>query len=305
MSVVSLKGICDLHIHTNPDLRKRAYTDFELADAAVRVGARAVLIKSHLGPTVNRAFLTNEYVKFRYGEGTHFTMYGGLVLNQSVGGINPDAVEKALKLGAKEIWLPTQSSQHNLKKLGKDPAQGVALLENGKVVPKLLEVFRMIKDYDAILGTGHASPEESFRVIEAARDLGLEKILVTHPEWWVIDMSVEDQVRLVQDYGVYLERCYAQNMKPENKNAAASGQTPYKYNFESNLEIIQKVGYQHVLISTDGGQTENPYWEFAMEEYLHYLIEHGVALEEIYYMTKTIPYRLLGIQEEAVGAAKE
>ena len=55
MSRVSLKGICDMHVHTNPDLRLRAYNDLELADAAVRVGARALVIKSHLGFTVNRA----------------------------------------------------------------------------------------------------------------------------------------------------------------------------------------------------------------------------------------------------------
>ena len=31
-----------MHVHTNPDLRLRAYNDLELADAAVRVGARAL-----------------------------------------------------------------------------------------------------------------------------------------------------------------------------------------------------------------------------------------------------------------------
>lgn len=111
MGTVSLHGVCDMHVHTNPDLRLRAYNDFELADAAVRVGAKAIVIKSHLGFTVNRAYLTNQYVKRVYGENTGFTMYGGVVMNKVVGGINPEAVEKGLKLGAKEIWLPTQSAK--------------------------------------------------------------------------------------------------------------------------------------------------------------------------------------------------
>jgi 3-deoxy-D-arabino-heptulosonate 7-phosphate (DAHP) synthase len=105
MSRVSLKGICDMHVHTNPDLRTRAYNDLQLADAAVRVGARAIVIKSHLGFTVNRAAIANEYVKRVYGENTGFTMYGGVVMNKVIGGVNPEAVEKGLKLGAKEIWL--------------------------------------------------------------------------------------------------------------------------------------------------------------------------------------------------------
>ena len=63
MGKISMKGVCDMHVHTNPDLRLRAYDDFQLADAAVRVGARAIVIKTHLGFTVNRAYLTNQYVK--------------------------------------------------------------------------------------------------------------------------------------------------------------------------------------------------------------------------------------------------
>ena len=93
MSRVSLKGICDMHVHTNPDLRLRAYNDLELADAAVRVGARALVIKSHLGFTVNRANIANAYVKKVYGDKTNFTMYGGVVMNKVIGGVNPEAVE--------------------------------------------------------------------------------------------------------------------------------------------------------------------------------------------------------------------
>ena len=125
MGKISMKGVCDMHVHTNPDLRLRAYDDFELADAAVRVGARAIVIKTHLGFTVNRAYLTNQYVKKVYGENTGFTMYGGVVMNKVIGGINPEAVEKGLKLGAKEIWLPTQSAKRHLEKMGQDPAKGI------------------------------------------------------------------------------------------------------------------------------------------------------------------------------------
>ena len=284
MGTVSLKGVCDMHVHTNPDLRLRA---FELADAAVRVGAKAIVIKSHLGFTVNRAYLTNQYVKRVYGENTGFTMYGGVVMNKVVGGINPEAVEKGLKLGAKEIWLPTQSAKRHLEKMGQDPAKGIELVRDGKVVPELLDVFRMIKDYNVVLGTAHVSPEEAFVVIEAARDAGVKKIVVTHPEWWVVDMSMEDQIRLVKDYDVILERCYAQNM----------GGGVYKSNLPDNLEIIKAVGYEHVMVDTDGGQTENPHWELALAEYMQYLVDHGIPEEQVYHMMKTIPYRLLGIEE--------
>jgi hypothetical protein len=281
MGKVSLQGVCDMHVHTNPDLRLRAYDDFELADAAIRVGAKAIVIKSHLGFTVNRAYLTNQYVKRVYGENTGFTMYGGVVMNKVVGGINPEAVEKGLKLGAKEIWLPTQSAKRHLEKMGQNPANGIELVRDGN------DVFRLIKDYDVVLGTAHVSPEEAFVIIESARNAGVKKIVVTHPEWWVVDMSIDDQIRLVKDYDVILERCYAQNM----------GGGKYKSNLPDNLDLIHAVGYEHVMVDTDGGQTENPHWELALEEYMQYLVDHGIPEEQVYHMTKTIPYRLLGIEE--------
>ena len=222
MGKVSMKGVCDMHVHTNPDLRLRAYDDFELADAAIRVGARAIVIKTHLGFTVNRAYLTNQYVKRVYGENTGFTMYGGVVMNKVIGGINPEAVEKGLKLGAKEIWLPTQSAKRHLEKMGKNPVDGIELVRDGKVVPELLDVFKLVKDHDAVLGTAHVSPEEAFVVVEAARNAGVKKIVITHPEWWVVDMSMDDQVRLVKDYDVILERCYAQNIG-DRKSSLGTG----------------------------------------------------------------------------------
>ena len=288
MSRVSLKGICDMHVHTNPDLRTRAYNDLQLADAAVRVGARAIVIKSHLGFTVNRAAIANEYVKRVYGENTGFTMYGGVVMNKVIGGVNPEAVEKGLKLGAKEIWLPTQSAKRHLEKMGQNPAEGIELIRDGKVIPELIDVFKLIKDYDVALGTAHVSPEEAFTVVEAARDAGVKKIIITHPEWWVCDYSIEDQIRLVKDYDVILERCYAQNM--------GKGQ-PYHLNLKENAELIKEVGYEHVMVDTDGGQVENPDWETEIYEYMHYLVEYGIPIEHVYHMTKTIPYRLLGIEE--------
>ena len=287
MTKVSMKGVCDMHVHTNPDLRLRAYNDFELAEAGIRVGARAIVIKSHLGFTVNRAAMANEFIRRMYGDDTGFTMYGGVVMNKVIGGVNPDAVEKGLKLGAKVIWLPTQSAKQHLLKMGKDPADGIELVRDGKVVPELKDVFSLIRDYDVTLGTAHVSPEEAFVVVEAARDAGVKKIVVTHPEWWIVGMSVEDQVRMVRDYDVILERCYAQNM----------GGGVYKSNLPDNLDIIREVGYKNVMVDTDGGQTENPHWELALEEYMQYLSDHGVTEDELYYMTRTIPYRLLGIED--------
>lgn len=39
MGKVSLQGVIDMHVHSNPDIRHRAYDDFQLMEAGIRVGA--------------------------------------------------------------------------------------------------------------------------------------------------------------------------------------------------------------------------------------------------------------------------
>lgn len=287
MEKISLKGVIDMHVHTNPDLRLRAYDDLELTDAAVRVGSRAIVIKTHQGMTMDRAYLCNAYNQRKNRGNNDFTMYGSITLNKVIGGINPVAVETALKLGAKVVWLPTASARNHLEQNHMSTDNCVEVVRDGKIVPELSDVLRLIKDFDAVLGTAHISPKECFVVTEAAKAAGVEKVVVTHPEWWLTGMTVEDQVRLVKDYHVILERCYAQNM----------GGGKYKSNLSSNVEIINTVGYQNIMVDTDGGQVENPNWELAMEEYMQYLVDHGIPEEQVRYMTHDIPAKLLGIKD--------
>jgi len=285
MRKVSLKGIIDMHVHSAPDIRERAYTDIELMEAGIKVGARALVIKSHHGTTMNRAFLVNEFNKIIHHGDNDFTLFGSITLNYAIGGLNPVAVETGLKMGAKVVWLPTIHAANHLAKNGK--TGGIECVRDGKVVEPLKNIIKLIKDYDVVLGTGHLSPAEIFVVVEQAKALGLDKIVVTHPEFHIVGMSHEDQVKIVKDYNVFLERCYAQPM----------GGGVYKSNLADNLEIIREVGYQNILISTDGGQVENPLWQLALEEYLQYMSDRGVSDEQLDVMTRKIPAMLLGLDK--------
>lgn len=284
MERVKLNGVFDMHVHAAPDIRERAYTDFEMMEAGIRVGAKGIVLKSHHGTTMNRAFLCNEHNKIVHQGDNDFVMYGSVTLNHAIGGLNPVAVETGIKMGAKVVWLPTTHAKNQLAKNGK--SGGIECLDqNNKPVPALDEILRIIRDNDVVLGTGHLSPEEIFHVVEAARGMGVKKIVVTHPEFWVVGMSHEDQKRIVDDYDVILERCYAQPM----------GGGVYKSNLQDNLDVIKLVGYKNVMVDTDGGQVENPHWELALEEYMQYLADRGITEEELWYMTRTIPANLLGV----------
>src|SRR5262245_17252163 len=82
-----LKGIVDLHVHCDPDSAPPRRTDiFEIAGLFKKEGIRAYVVKSHFLPTAQLAYALNKTIP-------EVKAYGGIVLNRSVGGINPVAVE--------------------------------------------------------------------------------------------------------------------------------------------------------------------------------------------------------------------
>lgn len=281
----NLEGVIDLHIHIAPDIRERKMGDLELMEAAVKNKARAVVIKSHHLPTASRAAIVNKVKREKYPD-SNFEMFGSVTLNRFTGGINPYTVETALKLGAKIVWLPTLTAENHIVKQGnKSRIPPVEVVKNGHVVPELLDVFKLINDFDAVLATGHISPEECFIVTEAARNSGVKKIVITHPEFWVVGMSLTEQQRIVNEFDVLLEHEYAQP-------------TPEKFyvkNLEANVEAMKAIGCEHFIVATDSGQTQNPYWHESLSEYIDYLRESGFSKDEIDTMTKTNPAKMLGL----------
>lgn len=279
-----MQGIIDMHIHAGPDVRARKLDDFELMEASVQRGVRAIVLKSHNVPTADRAYLVNRVAAEKYPD-VKFTAFGGLCLNRPVGGLNPDAVETSLKLGAKVIWLPTNTAENHYRKNGKEPSKGVVVTRDGKVVDELQDIFALVKQYNAVLATGHIGAEECFPVVEAARAAGVEKIVITHPEFWVVGMTPEQQADIVRKYDVLLESVYAQ---PVNGS--------YKINIPDNIAAMKAIGPEHFVISTDSGQTVNPYW---YESYTTYFkaVSEVFTSEQVRKMTHDNPAWLLDIDQ--------
>ena len=276
-----LKGIIDLHYHSAPDVKPRKMNDLELMEQGIRLGARAVVIKTHFAPTAGRAALVNALRKEKYPE-SDFELIGGIALNRSVGGLNPYALETELKLGAKVVWLPTLDAENEYCKAGK--SGGIQLVRDGKAVPELLPIFDLIRDYDACLQTGHISGAECFPVVEAARRAGIQKIVITHPEYHIVGMTLEQQQRIVRDYGVLLEREYAQPVGDR-----------FVSNLESNVDAIREIGAEHIILATDSGQMNTPHWADVLSESLDYYDHVGITQAEMDMMTKRNPGKMLEI----------
>lgn len=281
-----LEGVIDLHIHTAPDVRERRMDDLDIMEAAVARKVRAAVFKSHHITSVQRAIIANKVKSEKYPD-SDFQAFGGIVLNRFMGGLNPYALETALKLGGKMVWLPTLTSENHIERQGKKSSvPPVKVTENGKIVPELRDIFELIKDFDAVLETGHISDKECFIVAEAARNAGVKKIVITHPEFWIVGMSLEAQQKIVKDYDVLLEHVYAQPI----------GGGAYKKNLADNVEAMKTIGCEHFIVATDSGQTQNPFWYESLTEYINYLYDVGGFTEEqVNTMTKINPGKMLGI----------
>lgn len=253
-------------------------------EQGVALGARGVVIKTHFSPTAGRANLGNHVRREKYPR-SDFELFGGIALNRSVGGLNPYALEAELKLGARVVWLPTVDSENEFQKLGK--AGGIRLTENRKAVPELTPIFERIRDYDVCLQTGHASADESFPIVEAARKIGVQRIVITHPEYHIVGMTLSQQKQIVRDYGVYLEREYAQ---PVGNH--------FFCNLSSNLEAIQAIGADHIILATDSGQVNTPFWQDAVQESIDYYRSAGISESDLRTMMIMNPAKMLGLDFE-------
>lgn len=275
----ALKGVIDTHIHTAPDaFRVRKFTDIELAQDAHSVGAKAVVIKSHVVETAARAKLVSSMY-------TDLKVFGGVALNEWTGGLNPKIVEATLNLGGKIVWLPTLSARHEHEAYGK--RDGIYCLDdNDHVVPELVDILKLIADAGAILGTGHVSYKEELNVIRKAKDIGLKNIIVNHPELYRVSLSIEQHKELLQ-YGVYFERNYGGSKFPIDK--------VFHKHMPQGLANIKAIGAESTIIGTDVGQPNCPNWSDAYLEYMQYLEDNGISKQDIDLMTKINPAKLLNI----------
>lgn len=247
---ITVEGACDLHIHAAPDLGPRVGDDVEIAKACRDAGMRAIGLKCHLDTTMGRAYYTRQIVD-------GIDVYGGLTLNMQCGGINPAAVDAALQFGAKLIWMPTFHAKYQAELSGKpglfNPNNGypydplTVLDENGNIKPEVYTICELVRRYDAILCTGHLSPNEGIRLIEAARDTGLTKVVVTHPFFAPPAYSL-DQLSRAIELGAMVEfstNCLSPLPKPIDVHLYS--------------EAIERFGSDPFIIGSDGGHVRKAF----------------------------------------------
>jgi len=249
-----LENFIDTHLHTAPDIKPRILNDIEAAQDAKNERMHAIVLKSHVESTVSRAKIAENISGFK--------VIGGICLNSSVGGLNPEAVEVTAELGGKIVWFPTISAS----KIDIN-------FENTE------KILNLIAENDLVLATGHLNPAKIFLLIDYANSAGIKRMLINHPLTGVVGASIEEQKEMSRY--AYLEHCFVACMeKHDNLDP------------EVIADAIKELSPKKCIMATDFGQAHNPLPVEGMKMFVNSMLDKGIKKLDINKMCVENPSKL-------------
>lgn len=291
-----LRGAVDMHYHSGPSPFPRRMDVTEAARHYDAAGFRAVVMKSHHHSTVMEILALRPHTL----KDLAVEVYGGIALNGAVGGLNPMAVDLALRMGGRVVWFPTMSSgahlaYHEIHHDSPFPTSSIGDLmsesrttvldDEGRLKPEVHEIVRLIRESDAVLSFGHMGPEEIEPVLAEAKALGVERLLLNHPDF-VLGVS-EEQVAAYVAQGVYVEHSIGMyNDRSPRKRV---------FPMDQLIRWIKVVGVDRTTIGSDVGQLAVPTGVETYRRVVELLLGNGVAAGDVERMVGLNPAELLGL----------
>ncbi len=288
-----MQGALDLHVHSGPSTMSRQLDHFEAVEQAAAAGMRGILFKDHhysvapFLPIMDRVL------------GKHnVAMYGGLVLNNSTGGLDPFVVDAQLKMGAKLIWMPTAQSANHIRsshrksrlasnvQLKKSP--GITVIDAyGELLDEVKEILDSIAEFDAILSSGHLHVSEIWTLFTEAKKRGVKRLLINHPMYG-LHFTYED-IREFADFGAQIEQ-------------SACLYVDSRFNVFTPTELkehIDAAGVANTSIGSDLGQVDNPSPVEGMRQAIKLCLALGYSEADVRLMVRDNPARLVGLDTGA------
>ncbi len=273
-----LEGALDIHVHFAPDPRvERRGSAVEIATQARDMGMRGLVLKSHEYPTHPVAYTVSEVVP-------GITLIGGIALDVEVGGLNPMAVESTARMGGRVVWMPTHSAKADRQYRGL--SGGISILgDNKRLVPEVYAILELIKSHDMVLATGHLSTEESMTLVSEARNLGIQRMVVTRATTMAFRTGITlEDMKTLASMGAYIEHCLHVMMP-----------LTYRMPPKELVETITSIGTEHCIVSSDFGQDYHPMPAEGMRMGIATLLQAGLEEVEVGMLVKDNPSRLMGL----------
>jgi len=278
-----LAGVIDIHVHSDPDSLPRSIDAIDLAKLAKQRGMRGLVLKNHYESTAALAYVVRKEVP-------GIEIFGGIDLNRSVGGINPAAIERMVLMKGgwgKVVWMPTFDNENQVK-ASKENRPFVSVSKNGHLLPEVEEVIRLVAKHQLTLETGHSSAADGLLIVHAARQAGVQHVVVTHAMSDPISMTIPQMQQAARE-GAYIEFVYGATIPPNNG-------TPARLKMSDYAKAIRAVGPQSCILSSDLGQPGRPLHPDGLAQFFQALRKEGISQADIDLMSKTNPARALGLQ---------
>ncbi len=286
-AVSPIAGLMDTHLHSAPDVFGRALDDEEVATLYRDRGLEALVLKNHVATTADRAWFARKHV-------AGLKVFGGIALNSAAGGINSDAVNWMARMQGgygRVVWFPTFDSDNHVTHF-KDAPEGIKVLgADGKVLPAVREVLKICAEQKLIVQTGHLSPTEALAVIAAGRDAGVDRMVVTHAQFEVVNMSLAE-MKAAAAMGAKLELCaMGPLLGPE---AHLEWMRHWRHvKVEETAAAVHEIGAQNFILATDLGQMGNPSPADGLQLFVVDLMKAGLGKDQIMTMGREVTGRLL------------
>ena len=281
-----MEGAIDMHMHAGPDPGVARWDPYDIACAARDHGMRAVVLKSFLYPTAIQADMLKNLVP-------EVDMIGSVTIGQETTmglAYAKEVIELNAKLGAKVVWFPAMDAEFFRKERGL--SGGIKIIdEQGKLKEEVYKILEVIKKYELVLCSGHMEYIETETLFKQAREMGITKMVATHPqvnEWTPMTLT---QMKTLAGMGAYIEHCGLQ------LTARSGSMHPTRF-----VEITKEIGAEHCIMSTDFGWASEAVEAEAMRSFVGSMMMFGCTEEEIDYMIRKNPMKLLGLPERYVAA---
>jgi hypothetical protein len=290
MNELRIDGAIDMHCHFDPDTiggslditTMGGVTAIEAAREAHASGHAALVLKSHSFASPALAATMTALVP-------GLAVFGGVCTDLPSGGLNVAAVEAALALGARIVWLPTVHSYQDVTLNRRRRADGGGLRvidDEGAPLEVVREIVDLIRQTDAILATGHISAEEHHAVAKAfAADV---KVLVTHAGEAVGGPHLSAaQCAELADLGATIELTALACHDLFDTRGKSPGEM---------AAMIGVIGPGRCTLSTDYGWSDTlPRPAPGLRSFLEALWQQGLSELDLTTMVATNPARLLGL----------
>src|SRR2546422_739297 len=180
---------------------------------------------------------------------------------------------------APDVFGRAFDDDHHVKHF-KDAPEGIKVLgPDGNVLRAVRDVLKICAQQKLVVCTGHLSPAEALAVARAAREAGCDRIAITHSQFEVVNLSLEE-MKQAAAIGAKMEICA---MGPLMGPAAHLSwmrswrQVPLK----ESADRIKAVGAEHFLLATDLGQTGNPSPPDGYKLLVAGLLAEGITKDQI------------------------